>query len=511
MIGNVAQWFDFRSMAHPERPAILYENRNYTYGEIGVEAKRVSRLLQSKGMQKGDRFAILDFNTPEALLLWLGALTLGAVPVYLNWRFTSTELQYVIADSTSRYLFYSSSFEKPVSELDAEKLSLYKIEDFFRETPAPTSMSGRENAIDRSDVLIQLYTSGTTGYPRGVLVTHESMLNMVEGISSELPGMGPESVNMIVAPLFNIAGAGYAVLGIYNGVSTLLLPKFDPHHVAHSIAERHVTNVFLAPAMIQAILQLPDVSRYDFSSLRNIHYGGSPISPPLLNSARAAFACGFTQGYGLTETTGITTLLRYDDHSRAIQMSDQDRMGEILSSAGRPVAGMEIRIVTPDGENAKPGNPGEVWIRGGNLAAGYWQKSDFLDASGWFHTGDVGTMDEEGYLYLIDRMNDMIVSGGINIYPAEIEKVLLQHPDIADAAVVGAPDEKFGERIVAFLTARSIKLKAEEIQSWCRERMAGYRVPSEIQFAAELPRNPSGKVLRRQLREPYWNDRERKI
>jgi len=500
----------YRAAAHSDRAAIVFQNRTVTYRELNGASDAAATLLKQNGINRNDRFAILDFNNPDVVSLWLGAAKIGAVPVLVNWRFTPTETKYIVEESESKLFFYGEPFRSLVEQSGIDSLPRFPIESVAEAKdsgePFPVDL-----AIDRDSVLIQLYTSGTTGYPRGVLLTHGSMLTMVSGVAMELPGFGADARNLIVAPLFNIAGAGYTLLGLHTGATNVLFDKFDPTVTARAIDEHEITNVFLAPAMIAAILALPDIDNYSFASLRNIHYGGSPMPEPLLRNAKERFGCYFLQGYGLTETSGITTVLRFDDHEAALFPGATPEQKRILQSAGRPVYRMEIKIEKEDGTRAAPEEIGEVCIRGDNLTDGYWKKPEFLDGDGWFRSGDIGTVDNNGYLYLLDRKNDMIVSGGINIYPAEIERVLVEHPQIRDVAVIGIPDEKFGERLCAVIVPGDEAPTLESLRSWAKERMAGYRVPSELEIKTELPRNPSGKVLRRELREPYWRGKERQI
>jgi long-chain acyl-CoA synthetase len=517
---NLADLLDFRANAHPDRPALNYKGKNYTYHEIAEISKSAALYLIEMGIQKNDRFAIFDFNTASALFLWLGASYIGAVPVFVNWRFSLPELDYILKDSAAKVLFYGSDFEKIVSglvspELIIVKISEFQISDIFFSTKSQTDIKDSQfnkvftanltgQYITADDVMIQLYTSGTTGYPRGVVLTHRSMFNMISGISTELPGIGPGTANMVAGPLFNIAGAGYIVLGFYNGTTNFMIEKFDAKQVAQDLVNHKISNVFLAPAMIHAILQIPGIEKSDFSSLINIHYGGSPMPFPVLKKARSVFQCDFTQGYGLTETSGITTLLRYDDHRRAMQDETDEDSALMLQSAGRPVSGMKIKIVNSSGMELPVGEIGEVWIRGGNMMAGYWnRKESAIDSDGWFHSGDIAKIDKAGFLYLLDRKNDMIISGGINIYPAEIERVIELHPAVKEAAVIGIPDEKFGERVCAYIVKSEKEIDQQNLQEWCRGKIADFKIPFKIIFIENLPRNPSGKVLRRELRKLF--------
>jgi long-chain acyl-CoA synthetase len=312
-------------------------------------------------------------------------------------------------------------------------------------------------------------------------------------------------------PLFHIGGSGWALCAMSRGGRSIILRDVDPVMLLELVATERITEMFIVPAVLMFLLATPQLAHTDLSSLRLIFYGASPISEDVLVKCMAAFGCGFCQVYGMTETTGAITALRFEDHDPV-----GPRRG-LLRSAGRPHEGVKLRVVDPDsGRDVELGAVGEVWTRSTYNMAGYWQKdaetAATIDASGWLRTGDAGYLDAQGYLYLHDRIKDMIVSGGENIYPAEVENVLLAHPAVVDAAVIGVPDEKWGETVKAIVVlGPGARLDESGIITHCRDNLAHYKCPTSIEVVGTLPRNPSGKILKRELRAPYWADRVRSI
>ena len=320
----------------------------------------------------------------------------------------------------------------------------------------------------------------------------------------------PDSVNLAVMPMFHIAGTGWSMVGLVHGCQTVLIREVDPARILAAIPEFGVTNAFIVPAVIQFLLITPGVDETDLSSLRAIVYGASPITDTVLTTAMATFGCEFIQVYGLTETTGAITQLDHDHH-------DPDGRPELLRSCGKPYPWVEVRIVDPEsGADVADGTVGELWTRSRQNMLGYWANDHATSAAitddGWFRTGDAGYRDAEGFLFLHDRVKDMIVSGGENIYPAEVENVLAKHPDVADVAVVGVPDEKWGEAVKAVVVLREGATVSEaDLIAFTREYLAGYKLPKSVAFTSELPRNPSGKLLKSEIRAPYWEGAERQI
>jgi long-chain acyl-CoA synthetase len=358
------------------------------------------------------------------------------------------------------------------------------------------------------DIAFQLYTSGTTGLPKGVMLANSNFFGAVTG-TAEQWRFSPDSVNIAMMPMFHIAGAGWSMVGLNFGCQTVLMRDVDPAKILELIPAYGVTNALMVPAVIQFVLMTPGVETTDFSTLKALVYGASPITDTVLVKAMETFGCEFIQVYGLTETTGAITQLDGVDHDLQRPL--------LLRSCGKPYPWVEIRCVdSSTGEDVPTGTVGELWTRSSQNMKGYWNNPEATAAAvtpdGWFKTGDAGFFDDEGFIFLHDRVKDMIVTGGENVYPAEVENALMQHPDVADVAVIGVPDEKWGEAVKAIVVkaAGSDPTEAELI-AFSRELLAGYKLPKSVDFAEALPRNPSGKLLKRELREPYWAGVERRI
>jgi acyl-CoA synthetase (AMP-forming)/AMP-acid ligase II len=363
---------------------------------------------------------------------------------------------------------------------------------------------------DADDDLYQMYTSGTTGRPKGAVLTHTAVTaNLVQQMAALPPRPGDHT--LVVAPIYHAAAALTAIGSITAGTSMLIHEDFSPADVVQALSEGGVTRTTLVPAMIQACLVLvPDAAERNYEKLHTIVYGASPIAADVLRNALEVFACDFAQGYGMTETTAALTFLSCRDHRLALAGRP-----ELLLSAGRPLPGTEIRIVDEQDRTLPAGSVGQILGRGDQLMSGYWNLSEATSEAlqgGWMHTGDAGILDEEGYLFIQDRVKDMIVSGGENVYPREVENALFEHEAVADVAVIGVPDEKWGESVKAIvLLKEGVEVSADALIDFCKGRLAGFKRPRSVDFVAELPRNASGKVLKKDLREKYWEGHDRRV
>jgi long-chain acyl-CoA synthetase len=498
-----------------------------TWADEYVRACRVAQALRRDGVVADDRVAFLDRNGLAYFDVLFGGALLGAVNVAVNWRLAPNEMAAIIDDSTARLLVVHTDYLDALDEMESSLPSVRRIVvvhdddnvgvnyrearavsfDAWIDGCAPTD-PGHVGAA--GDVSMQLYTSGTTGLPKGVMLTNANLSTAVSEAGHTF-SIDEDTVSLVAMPLFHIGGSGWALCGMSRGGRSVILRDIDPTAILSLISRERITEAFVVPAVLMMLLATPDLTMTDLSSLRHIFYGASPIAEDVLVKALAAFGCGFNQVYGMTETTGAITALRAEEHDPS-----GPRRG-LLRSAGRPHPGVELRIVDPDsGLDAAPGGVGEVVTRSGYNMAGYWRRpaetAAAVQPDGWLHTGDAGYLDPEGYLYLHDRIKDMIVSGGENIYPAEVENVLLSHPDVADAAVIGVPDARWGEAVKAIVvpTAGAV-LDEPALIAHCRSRLAHYKCPTSVEAADVLPRNPSGKVLKRELRAPYWSGRDRLI
>lgn len=499
----------------PDEIALQCEERGLTFAEWYERSATVAAALGELGVGAGARVAILARNGLPIFELTMGAALLNAVAVQVNWRLAPPEVERIVADSGARVLVVGEEFVPTVEQIE-EAATLRAIvvigrhprwasyEDWLAaaipEDPKP-STSGE-------DVALQLYTSGTTGSPKGVMLTHDNVFSLV-GANRWLNFRPEDSVNLVMMPLFHIGGLGWATVGLTFGCRTVVLPDVDVHAALEAVRDG-VTHVFLVPAVLQALLAIPGLRRADFASLRKLAYGASPIAETVLVKAIELIGCDLLQLYGLTETTGAVTQLLPEEHDRV-------RRPGLLRSCGRPYPWVDVRVVDPaTGGDVETGEVGEVWIRSPQVMAGYWRNEaathEVLTAEGWFRTGDAGYRDREDYLYLYDRVKDMIVSGAENVYPAEVENVLMEHPDVADVAVIGVPDEIWGEAVKAIVVpARQPPPAPRDLIAFCHKRLAGYKCPKSIDFAEALPRNASGKLLKRELRRRFWEGRSRMI
>ncbi|MEJ2175043.1 MAG: long-chain-fatty-acid--CoA ligase [bacterium] len=514
-----------RRHAREQSEALVYwtPTRRWTFGELDAASNRAAQGLRGLGIGAGERVACLTKHTAECVVLTLAACKLGAVCMPVNWRLAPPEIEYIVNHGQARLMMVDAAFLEATRAVRAPALeTVLASERTVGETRGFHDWLQGFDAADPGHVAalketaLQLYSSGTTGLPKGVELTHENLsVGMFGAVPPEIGYGGAPDVMLNVLPTYHIAGVGIGLLTATLGGPSVLYPDFDPAKVVDAFAEHRITHAFLVPAMIQFMLQVPDVDKRDYSSLKVISYGASPISVSVLISAMRTFKCNFIQVYGLTETTGAITALPPEDHD------PEGPKKRLLRSAGRPIAGVEMRVVDPaSGADCAEGAVGEVWIRTLQNMKGYWANPQatadaFVDRDasgwGWFRTGDAGYL-RDGYLFIHDRIKDMILSGGENIYPAEVENALMQHPAVADGAVIGVPDAQWGEAVKACVVLKpGAQASAAEIIEFLRARIAHYKCPKSIDFLEAIPRNPTGKILKRVLREPYWKGRERRV
>ena len=514
---TVADVVRIQGRTRPEAPAIDFEGRTITFGELDERSSRVADALRALGVESGDRVAFLDKNVPEYFEVLFGVAKLNAVNVAVNWRLAPEEIAQIVNDSGAVVFIVGPEFAGCVEAIERELTSVttfVSIGDHPRWRVYEALLDdadARDPGVEArgSDVALQLYTSGTTGLPKGVMITNDNVFSGVFQLREQWR-IDDDTVTLAMMPMFHIAGSGWAIVSLGFGCRTVLHREVNPPAILHDIPAFGVTNALFVPAVIHALFLTPGVETTDVSSLRSIVYGASPITDTVLVEAMRVFGCDFVQVYGLTETTGAITQLDHVDH-------DPVARPHLLRSCGKPYPWVEVRIVDPDtGDDMAVGEVGELWTRSCQNMAGYWGNDDatarVLDADGWFRTGDAGYVDAEGYLYLHDRLKDMIVSGGENVYPAEVENVLARHPAVADVAVIGVPDEHWGEAVMAVVVVRAgHEVDADELIAFAREHLGGYKLPKSVAFTDVLPRNPSGKLLKREIRAPYWQGRERQI
>jgi acyl-CoA synthetase (AMP-forming)/AMP-acid ligase II len=510
---------DQLAVAHPYGEFAIQRERCLRVGEAVCLANRLAHALLSGGIGIGDRIAILSKNSLEYAALFFGISKAGAVALPLNFRLAPPEWRFILNDSTAVVLLASPEF---VQGIDAIRQELPGIRRFV--TIGDTAPEGWESWPEllhgRSEIaptveygshpdMLQLYTSGTTGLPKGSVLTHAGWEATV-GLCGTLLRTALGERVLLVLPMFHIFGAALTCLNVGLGGCLYIVDEFNPIEIVRTLDEERIGIAPLVPSMIQACLMpAACAAGRKFADLRLIVYGASPIAETTLRRATETFGCGFLQMYGLTEYSPISALTP-EDHRLALEGKP-----ELLLSAGRAVDGVELQVADLRGEAVPPGNPGEIVVRGAYRMRGYWKQPEAtadVMRDGWLHTGDAGYMDEDGYLYIQDRMKDMIVSGAENIYPREVEEPLTRMAEVADVAVIGVPHEHWGESVKAVIVLRpGAMLTEEQVIAFCRTQIAGYKVPRSVDFVAALPRTASGKVLKRQLREPYWKGRERRI
>jgi acyl-CoA synthetase (AMP-forming)/AMP-acid ligase II len=480
-----------------DRPAITLDDRTTTFGELDDTADRVAGALAAAGLVPGDRMAVLLRNVPEFFALLFGAARAGVVLVALNWRLAPPEIAAILDDAEPALLVVGKA---QLGLVPAGVRALVLEDDFAAWTAEPAAAPSHAPSPD--DVVLQLYSSGTTGRPKGARLTHAN-LAFTPRMGREFYGMGPESVNMVPSPLFHIGGVGYGLTALGQGGHTVLLSDVGPAHLLAQIERHRVTHAFAVPAVIAGMLAAPELASTDLTSLRRVAYGGAPMTEALLRRAIDGLGCGFMAVYGMTETAGSVVSLAPDEHD-----PDGPR-AHLLRSVGRPLPWLEVDLVDPvTGEPVPTGAVGEIRVRSGQNTVGYWrlpeETATTLTPDGWLRTGDAAWRDDEGYLYLHDRIKDLIISGGENIYPAEVENALAANPEVADVTVIGVPSPRWGETPKAVVVpVPGATIDPDALLADVRTRLARYKCPTSIDVVDALPRNASGKVLKRELRASY--------
>ena len=488
-----------------------------TWAELDERSNRVANALAAAGVGEGDRVSIVDKNGYEYFEVLFGAAKLNAVTVNINWRLAPPEVAWIADNAQSKVFFFGKEFADTVDKIrgdvptcdtfvcleDDERFDSYA--SFLSDDTSDPGVQPKGE-----DVAFQLYSSGTTGLPKGVMLSNDNLFALLPD-ASETWDFNEDMVSMAAMPLFHIGGSGWAMAGMFNGGTTVIVRELDPAGLIDLIGTERVSHAFLVPAVFQFMLMMPNIDDGDYSSLEMLVYGASPITEEVLAASVEKFGCKFAQAYGLTETTGAIVTLPPEDHDP--HGPNKHR----LRSCGKANSNVELKIVDPDsGDEVPTGDVGEIIVRTNQNMVGYWRNEqgteDAFTDDGFFRTGDAGYLDEDGYLYIHDRMKDMIVSGGENVYPAEVENALMKHPGIGDVAVIGVPDDKWGEVGKAMVVkAEGQEPTEDEILTFARESLAGFKVPKSVDFIEVIPRNPTGKMLKKDLRAPFWEGRDRQV
>ncbi len=501
---SLGNWLVQRSRRSPHRRALTFEDVTWTYGELQERIDRLAAGLRAHGVNHGDRVAFLGLNQPAFFEVMFAAARLGAIFVPLNFRLTGAELTYIINDAGVHTLVADAAHRAVIDGIRADLPCRHYLaaDEAAEGWPSIATVAmhaaplGEAEPVDADEVAVIMYTSGTTGRPKGAMLTHG---NLWWNNTNSLHTMDvvEDDVTLLVAPLFHIGGLNVTTLvTLQKGGEIVLHRSFDPARFLEDVPRYGVTTTFAVPAMLLFVSQHPDFATSDLNSLRLIVCGGAPVPEPLMKVYNGR-GIPINQGYGLTETAPFLTFL-----------TSEFGLAK-LGSAGKSPLFTEVRLVDPLGAVIdEPMTRGEVCARGPNIMKGYWNKPDAtraaIDAEGWFHSGDIGYLDADGFLFIADRVKDMVITGGENVYPAEVESVLYEHPSIAEVAVIGLPDERWGEVVVAVAALRPDQsLTLDELRGFADDRLARFKLPSRLEVVDVLPRNPAGKVLKFELRERF--------
>lgn len=504
---------------HPLQVATICGARQRTYAEYGNRVARLATAFQSVGMSRGDRIGMLGLNSDRYLEFYFGTWWAGGAVNPVNIRWSAAEIAYSLDDCDTRILIVDEQFSVMVDDLRSRSACLRHV-IYAGDGPAPAGMLSYEAllaaalpAVDTCgsghELAAVMYTGGTTGFPKGVMLSHQNLFaNALAAISAGFSAA--EGRAILIAPMFHIAAATMMLATGTAGGTFVVAPRFTPEATVQVIAQHAVTHLLLVPTMIQLTVDHPDAATHDLSSVRLLVYGGSVISEAVLQRAMALFPnAQFLQIYGMTETSPGATYLSPADHLGA------SGKPHLLRSAGRATLSTEVRIVDNEGHEVPRGEVGEVAVRGANVMLGYWNKPAQTEEAlrnGWMHTGDGGRMDDEGYIYIVDRLKDMIVSGGENVYSAEVENALGRHPAVGCSAVIGIPSNEWGEAVHAVVVLKPMaSATPQELIAHCHALIANYKCPRSVEFRDALPMTGAGKIQKTELRKPYWEGRSREV
>jgi acyl-CoA synthetase (AMP-forming)/AMP-acid ligase II len=511
----------------PKKEAIVCGERRWTYQEFYDRVNRLSHYLKDLGVGKNDKVAILHPNCHYFLEAYYGITQIGAISVPINYRLSSGEIAFILQDSESKILIADPMFQKQVDPIRGEikdivgiiwtgegKVNKESGDLNYEMVLHQTNFSALpETRITDDDIAQIYYTSGTTGRPKGVMLSHKNVNTHALGTIAELH-LTDSDVWIHVAPLFHLADAWATWAITWVGGTHILIREFDAKIVLETIEREKVTLTNLIPTMLNLMVNHLEVGRFDYSSLRVLLSGGAPIAPEVVRKVVETFKCDYIQTYGMTETSPYLTLSILKDHLKKLSYEDQLRF---KSKTGREFIGVELKVVNEWGGEIKRDEKevGEIIVKGDIVTKGYWKLPEETKKSikdGWLYTGDMAVMDEEGYVTIVDRKKDMILTGGENVYSTEVENILYMHPATLECAVVGVPDQKWGEAVKGIVVLKpGQKATAEEIIQFCKDRIARYKAPKSIDFIDALPRTGSGKIHKKGLRDKYWEGYEKKV
>ncbi|WP_417318753.1 fatty acid--CoA ligase [Erythrobacter aureus] len=495
----------------PGQVALEQDGKALTFAALDERSRRIVAMLKAQGLAKGDRVAWLGKNARLYFELFYSAARMGVVMVPIGWRLAAPEIAYILGDTGAKLLFIDEGFAGLAAGACGDMENPPKVID----TPTAKSDIAAAPADDfegagPDDAVLQLYTSGTTGNPKGAVLTNANLFALrqpAEEAAQPWSSWDEDEAILVCMPCAHIGGTGLGIMAMAAGVRAIVQAEFTPDGVLDGF-EQGITRLFIVPAALQMVVQHPRAKDTDMSAVKYVMYGAAPIPLDLLREAVQTIPeAGFLQCYGMTETTGTIAMLPPEDHT----LEGNQRM----KSAGKAVPGAELRVVDEDGEELPRGEVGELICRSPSNMQGYWNLPDATRGAlkdGWMHTGDAAYMDDDGYVYIQDRIKDMIISGGENVYPAQVESAIYGHPAVGEVAVIGVPDDIWGEAVKACVVPRpGSEVDPDDIIAFTRERLAGFKVPKTVDVIEAMPRNASGKILRRELRAPYWKDHDRQV
>jgi acyl-CoA synthetase (AMP-forming)/AMP-acid ligase II len=512
---------DFLSIANaicPERDCIVFEGKRWTYAQIWERAIKLANALRKMGAEKGDRIGMLQVNCNQYVEAYYASAMIGTIFVPLNFRAKSDELSYMITNAEAKILFVGSRYSEMVGamllELPTVKhcISIDRKDEkrlYYEDVIDSASSDESFIEIGDEDITMLMYTAGTTGRPKGVPLRHSAFVSYVlENVEPASPDI--EERNLLTVPLYHVAGIQAMLAAIYGGRTLVMMRQFEVKEWLEAIQKEKATRAMLVPTMLKRVIDDPDFSRYNLSSLKVVTYGAAPMPFEVIDRAIKMMPwVKYINAFGQTETASTITSLGPEDHNiKGTEEEKQKKLKRLSSSIGRPLPDVEVKIVDGEGKALSSLEVGEIWARGPRIMTGYWRDeqktSQVMTQDGWLRTGDMGWMDEEGYIYLAGRGDDMIIRGGENISPEEVENVLHSHPKVEEAAVIGVPDPEWGQEPRAVIVLKKGKAAtSEEIIEYCRSKLSGFKRPRSVVFLDSLPRNPMGKVLRKKLREEY--------
>jgi long-chain acyl-CoA synthetase len=519
-MNQLAHMIQRAGIYYADKIAVVCEERQATFAEINQRSCQLAGALIDAGVKKGDRVGVLLPNCAEFVESDFALIKGGFVRLAINPRLKPSEYTYMLNDAQASTLIFGSQYADDISTLRAE---LNTVKHFIQvggtESEFAVLFEEVMEQADRGDVIVDvadndpyqiLYTSGTTGKPKGAVTSFRSRLSTLATVLIDEMKVKPDDALLSVAPLAH--GGGTKILPHFiRGAKNVLLPKFTLESFCQTIEANKVTTTWMVPTMITMLLEFPDLKKYDLSSLQTIVYAAAPMPEATLRRALDTFGNIFVQVYGLSEAPNPVLLLSREDHIAEGTAKQVSR----LQSAGREVFGVSVRVVNSDGENIKPGEIGEIIIAGDNIMTGYWKMPEATEQTiqnGWLYTGDMATVDDEGYVFIVDRRKDMIISGGFNVYPREIEEEIYKHPAVLEAAVIGVPDERWGESVKAVVSCKpGMNVSADELIAFIENQLSGYKKPKSIDFMESLPKGANGKILKRELKDKFWSGRHRMV